>query len=344
MESYLAIDVGAGTQDILLFEKGIPVENCIKLVLPSRSFQLAGQVEKLTTEGKDIFLDGTVMGSGFFSSMIKKHIRAGYRVFATPAAAKTFRDNLDEVRARGIEIVETPPGEATLISLKDVILEPLLKLFSFYDRLPPSKYYIAVQDHGECLQGSNRQVRFNYWMTFLRGSGYLRELLFDEVPPLFTRMAAIKEALPDACLMDTGPAALLGSLHDSVVMARAQEGVVLVNVGNQHTLAALVKGERVLGLMEHHTCFMSAEKIADLVNRFRTAILTHQEVFDEKGHGAALLDEYRDEKPFSFVSVTGPRRQLARGLGYHFAAPHGDMMLTGCFGLLAAAGLLQEAE
>ena len=31
----LAIDVGAGTQDILIYEEGQPIENCVKLVLPS---------------------------------------------------------------------------------------------------------------------------------------------------------------------------------------------------------------------------------------------------------------------------------------------------------------------
>ena len=36
--------------------------------------------------------------------------------------------------------------------------------------------------------------------------------------------------------------------------------------------------------------------------------------------------------------VTGPRRDLLAGseLPAEFAAPHGDMMLTGCFGLLRA--------
>ncbi len=36
--------------------------------------------------------------------------------------------------------------------------------------------------------------------------------------------------------------------------------------------------------------------------------------------------------------MTGPRRELLAGGGLpaEFAAPHGDMMLTGCFGLLRA--------
>ena len=37
----LAIDVGAGTQDILLWEADQPMENCVKLVLPSWTTILA---------------------------------------------------------------------------------------------------------------------------------------------------------------------------------------------------------------------------------------------------------------------------------------------------------------
>jgi hypothetical protein len=40
------------------------------------------------------------------------------------------------------------------------------------------------------------------------------------------------------------------------------------------------------------------------------------------------------------VAVTGPHRRLARGLGYHEAAPHGDMMLAGSWGLVEGVKLL----
>ncbi|MCO5220121.1 MAG: DUF1786 domain-containing protein [Thermomicrobiales bacterium] len=61
---------------------------------------------------------------------------------------------------------------------------------------------------------------------------------------------------------------------------------------------------------------------------------TFREQFD--GHGAAFDDAYRSLEPFQFVAITGPNRGIARGLGYHEAAPHGDMMLTGSFGLVDA--------
>jgi hypothetical protein len=40
------------------------------------------------------------------------------------------------------------------------------------------------------------------------------------------------------------------------------------------------------------------------------------------------------------IAVTGPRRSMMRDstLRPYYAVPFGDMMITGCFGLLAAAG------
>ena len=45
------------------------------------------------------------------------------------------------------------------------------------------------------------------------------------------------------------------------------------------------------------------------------------------------------EKPFGVI-VTGPRRGMLAGskLNPYFPAPFGDMMITGCFGLLSAVG------
>ncbi|HQJ27510.1 MAG TPA: hypothetical protein PKZ80_09810, partial [Thermoleophilia bacterium] len=64
----------------------------------------------------------------------------------------------------------------------------------------------------------------------------------------------------------------------------------------------------------------------------------------DRGHGALLAAGAADvavdrggrwRLP---LVVTGPRRDLLTGsrLPLEFAAPHGDMMLTGCFGLLRA--------
>jgi uncharacterized protein (DUF1786 family) len=105
----------------------------------------------------------------------------------------------------------------------------------------------------------------------------------------------------------------------------------------------LVRGRRLYGLFEHHTGGITPRIIASLVEGLRDATLDTErfrERFD--GHGAALDPAYGEVGPFSFVAVTGPHRRLARGLGYHEAAPHGDMMLAGSWGLVAGVRMLAE--
>jgi len=62
-------------------------------------------------------------------------------------------------------------------------------------------------------------------------------------------------------------------------------------------------------------------------------------VFDDMGHGALELGPIAG--PSAPLALTGPRRGLLERsrLRSHLAVPHGDMMLTGCFGLLRALAL-----
>jgi uncharacterized protein (DUF1786 family) len=157
-----------------------------------------------------------------------------------------------------------------------------------------------------------------------------------QTPPLgMTRMASVATTVPGVYLMDTGAAAVLGALGDPAVARAAELGAILVNVGNMHTFATLLKGRRLYGFFEHHTGGITPAIIADLVGRLQAGTLD-QATFgrDFDGHGAAIAPAYREAGPFRFVAVTGPNRAIARPLGYHEAAPHGDMMLTGSFGLV----------
>jgi uncharacterized protein (DUF1786 family) len=334
----LAIDVGAGTQDILLWEAGQPAENAVKLVLPSWTTVLAQQIKAATQAGQPVFLTGNLMGGGPLVSAAKRHLRAGYPVYVTPRAALTVRDSLDQVRERGYTIVEQPPDASGLVTLRtrDVDLEALAAALAPFGVSLPETVAVAVQDHGECLSGSNRKFRFQLWREFVKAGGEMLRLAYREPPACYTRMQAVQQDAPGAVLMDTGPAALWGILQDERAAAHRDEGLIAVNVGNQHTLGVLLRGECIVGLFEHHTALMSPEKLVRLVKRLRARTLTDAEVFDDNGHGAFIGPDYAPGDGFDFVAVTGPQRHLAEGLGWHFAAPHGDMMLTGCFGLVAA--------
>lgn len=73
-----------------------------------------------------------------------------------------------------------------------------------------------------------------------------------------------------------------------------------------------------------------------LTERLVVGRLTQEEVFGGNGHGVYYAAPAPGGDPF--VAVTGPQRNKLAGsrLRPHFAAPHGDMMLSGCFGLLRA--------
>ncbi len=336
-DAILAIDVGAGTQDILLYDPEREPENCLKLVLPSQTQIVGRRVRDATAQRKAIHLTGVVMGGGASSDAMKEHLAAGLPLSATEDAARTIHNDLARVRALGVEIRPDAPSDAVVIETADIDLRALANALSPFGVELPSMVAVAVQDHGFRPGAGNNEVRSEYLQGLLAGGGDLRRMVYTEPPAGMTRMAAVRQAHPGAVVMDTGAAAVLGALGDpTVAEAAAERGAILVNVGNMHTFATLVKGRRLYGLFEHHTGGITAAIIGELVDRLRSGSIdpaTFRRDFD--GHGAALDPAYRAEGPFRFVAVTGPNRRLARSLGYHEAAPHGDMMLAGAYGLVA---------
>lgn len=336
----LAVDVGTGTQDILIFDAAGELENCVKLVLPAPTVLVAREIARATAAGRDLFLSGRIMGGGPSVRAMRRHLASGRRVLATTEAAKTLRDNLDEAVELGVELVPddfAPGPEFSAIRLTDVDKDRLGRALGLFGVSLPSRWAVAVQDHGECLTGSNRRFRFALWEEFLERGGDLLDLLYPDAPAVYTRMRAVQAELPGAAVMDTGAAAVWGALCDETAASHLGEGLTILNVGNGHTVGAVVKGRRIAGLFEHHTGCLTPEKLAALVKRLQTGTLTNAEVFEDGGHGAAITPGF--EPPSGFVAVTGPRRALAAGSGWHLAVPGGDMMLSGCFGLVAALAL-----
>ena len=338
----LAIDVGAGTQDILLYDPEREPENCLKLVLPSQTQIVGGRVRQATESGTPVHLAGVLMGGGASTDAMKDHLAAGLPLSAAEDAARSIHNDLDRVRALGVAIRPDAPPGAAVIATADIDLAALAAALAPFGVVLPATVAVAVQDHGYRPGAGNNEVRFDYLQGLLEEGGDLRRMVYTEPPPGMTRMAAVARARPGAVLMDTGAAAVLGALGDPVVAAAAErDGAILVNVGNMHTFATLLKGQRLYGLFEHHTGGITPAIIAGLVDGLRDATLDtdrFRERFD--GHGAALDPAYLDEGPFTFVAITGPNRAIARPLAYHEAAPHGDMMLAGSFGLVE--GVLQS--
>lgn len=364
----LAVDVGTGTQDILYFNSEKEVENSLLMVMPAPTQIIAKKVRKATKKGKTIVFTGNIMGGGPSTFAIRTHIKAGFRVYATEKAALTINDNIEKVKAFGIQIVSEAEAKklaseenAQEIIMQDFDPESTSAALSAFEVQMPTNYAVAVQDHGNAPEKSNRIYRFELLRELIEKGGELENFVYrpEEIPEAFTRMKAQADSLlktagnrkTRAVFMDTGPAAIFGALTDPA----AVQPSVVVNIGNGHTLGALVNENRIMAVFEHHTSLMSPEKLQDYIIRLADGKLGFDDVFEDGGHGA-----YRRETPgfeqISFeqvrsILVTGPKREKLEKVSeseirkeisnkLHFAAPFGSMMLSGCFGLLA--GFLEK--
>ena len=131
--------------------------------------------------------------------------------------------------------------------------------------------------------------------------------------------------------------AILGCLQDTVV--QKADPVLVVNVGNEHTMAAIISNGNIVGMMEHHTSLLDPQKIERFLINFADRKLSDKEVFEDGGHGLFFLTEPPSFLDIDRVAATGPNRNILvkTKLSFHFAAPAGDVMMTGPIGLIEAA-------
>ncbi len=334
----LAVDVGGGTQDILVYDSSRTIENSVKFVLPSQTQVVARQIARVTACQKPLHLTGSLMGGGASGNAVECHLASGLPVTATPEAARTLHNDLDKVRALGVTIVDDSPPGTELVHFSDIDLEGIRMTLKRFEVAMPERIAIAVQDHGYIPGQRGRSYRSEYLRGLIERDGDALNMIFRQPPPEMIRMRAVAEDVPGAYLMDTGAAAVLGILGDPLVArhARGDEGAVLINIGNLHTFAVAFRGSRVYGLFEHHTGGVTPEWLSGLVEELQAGTLTHDAVKAQGGHGAAFSTEFPDAGGFGFVAVTGPNRHIAAPLGYYQAVPYGDMMLSGPYGLVRA--------
>lgn len=143
MRDVFAIDVGSGTQDILITDEKLSGIKA-KMVLPAPTQLFA---IKIRNSKKDVFCDGYIMGGGAITGALMRHAER-YRVVMTEYAAHTVRDDLEQVRARGINIgtESDMKGNYLKLTLRDVDMEAFRSsLEGLNYRLPrPDNLVVAV--------------------------------------------------------------------------------------------------------------------------------------------------------------------------------------------------------
>lgn len=350
----LTVDVGTGTQDIFLYDSNLDLENGFKLVVPSPTMIIHRRIKEATQRGDAILLNGVIMGGGPSQWAAEAHVRAGLSVYATVQAARSFNDDLHAVEEMGIQILskdeaENLPDSVQRLELRDFDFAAIAHALGSFDvdLDELAAVAVAVFDHGDAPPDiSDRQFRFDYLDQRIRTYNRLSAFAYhsEEVPSIMTRLHAVVETSGDIkaplIIMDTAPAAVLGASLDPTVAANPR--VMIVNVGNFHTLAFRLGSSGIEAVFEHHTGLIDLPKLEGLLVKLADGSLKHEDVFSDHGHGALVyhpepLHLTGEEKPFGVV-VTGPRRNMMRGsrLRPYFAVPFGDMMISGCFGLLAA--------
>ncbi len=329
------VDVGKGTQDILIPAGKEKVENWPKVVLPSPTTRIAKRIREW--KGGEIRLCGYTMGGGPVRKAVIEFLKRGGRVVATKEAAKTFRDDIEVVKEMGVEIVEEL--KECDFYLKDLDFE----LFGELRRLAGigeefEGVGVACQDHGFVKGQSDRVTRFNYLKEMLGRSRRPWELYHTVKTGFLSRFDSIIDQIEREGLkgfvMDSKLAAVGG-----VCSYAGEEGVrefVCVDCGNGHTLVSTVKDGLICGFLEHHTRMVTSEKLEKFMVKLVEGRITFEEVFRDGGHGALFIERIEPEK----VYLVGPNRERFKELG-EYAYPLGDAMLFGCAGLLEALKVFQ---
>jgi len=344
----LAVDVGDRTQDIMLYDPDINIENCVKAVLPTPSSVYAGRISKLANPGnKSIFISGDCIGGGKLSKAIADAAARG-RVCMTQQAARTISYKNEEIEKLGIRITDEFNADCEVV-FTESDLGVFENFLSNYDICGIDAVCYAVQDHGARWGIANREYRFEVFTKMLKKHNKLMDFSitgYDQIDSSFYRFKSLFNSLKrqkeKVLIMDTAQCALLGCTADDSV--KNLDDYMIINLGNGHATFAIMRGGRIISYMEHHTRYLhDGQKLKDYIVRFADGNLESDEVFNDGGSGAVIFETVGFENLKKIV-VTGPWRSLVKNtsLEYYFASPAGDMMMSGPAGLVSAYSKVEK--
>jgi len=345
MKNLLAIDIGAGTMDILCY---VPGENMhYKAVVQSPVRTIARRVA--ATRG-NLVVDGVEMGGGPVTEALRARAET-HRVTISSAAAATVHHDPDRVKAMGLHIVtdeavdklQKEPGHAA-VTLGDLEPDRIQRIVEGFG-LPFEFEAVAIcaQDHGAAPPGfSHLEYRHQLFKARLDRRPYPHTLLFspDNLPKEFNRLGSIARTagrLPTekVFVMDSGQAAILGaSLDPSLTKKRT---FMVLDIATSHTVGAVMSEGKLQGSFEYHTRDIDLGRLEQLLRDLPEGRLEHTRILKEGGHGAYLRSAVGYDAIEAIVA-TGPKRRLLSksSLPIIWGAPWGDNMMTGCTGLIDA--------
>jgi len=338
----LSIDVGKGTEDVLIIDPNAegPIENAIQLVIPSTAQLLTN---RLQTASGDWFFKGYIMGGEPWNRLVYEHADAN-RVVMTADAAMSLRYDPDQVTSHGIEIAELPPESVTIFHTRDINFNRIEAMLHGSDIAIEEIEYVllACQDHGrpDDRKRSTRDFRMKTIYNQLDQRGRLEDLLLrsDHIPSYLPRHQAIASSVLDqfdhlnsdqVFVMDSSPAVIAGA----VTTGRQ----IIINAGNGHTLVMFLNDGIVETVYETHTGGVTQEKILKNIKLLLKNELSHEQSLQQGGHGvyARIIHGEYELDDYLPILVIGPNRSLFKnGELFTYVHPMGNMMMAGPLGLV----------
>lgn len=324
----LLIDIGKGTEDILLKIDDIPLHNAIQVVVPSMAQLLAKLLRKDTSD--HIFIDGDLIAGEPWHKEIYR-IAKTKSVYMTINAARSLKYNLSRVENRKIIILDESdfgkemakhgidlPSEihgyhykldsnSSYYHLSDINWERLFHIIqkSLIKIEDISKVLVCCQDHGE-PPNSERSVR-DFRIERIYGPLSKRSKLEDlirsasEIPLDLPRHQSITKSIlrhfphlksDDIFLMDSSPAVILGAIDYFEVNNMIYNQRFVINLGNGHTLIVFLDERKVMMIYEIHTSGVDPKQLVEKLRELLSGRLTHEKVIESGGHGIFSSEEF----------------------------------------------------
>lgn len=347
MARFLAIDVGAGTLDVLFLDSESGDQ--FKFVAKSPTRTLAEAI--MACKKEKILITGRQMGGGPVSDAIRTKARV-CRVMMTRSAAETVHHRMDRIERMGAVLISQKEAKgkakrADISSFKtgDIRAENVITTLKSMGVEPGVDFLgVCVQDHGTPKEPvSSLDFRHHIFRQIIDKYPKPSAFLFEakQIPSYLRRMRAAAmdaERIPSGkvYLMDTGMAAILGASSDPSV--RGKNPIIVLDIATSHTLGALLVDGEIGGFFEYHTHAVTPKRLRSLIIDLADGRLSHEKIVANGGHGAYVRKAVGFDR-VATILATGPKRRILDQIGIDdivFGAPFGDNMMTGTAGLILA--------